>query len=344
MLNRESVIDEIVAHCERQGATLLYLTKFGAHLYGTDTEESDLDLKGVVLPSFRHLALREKAYLYMSSGGEGKNEPEDVDVEIWELQDWLMKYLRAGDTGAVDLLFSGWSPSVLYRDPRLDPLFENFTRLFDPRNTKAFIGYAVSQASRYGVKGTRLAALRKAREFVQGYVEGGGEAVLEEKAAHLIDLIDAACGDPTFCRKDVVKGPNGTPTACLRICGRTHLVTITVGELRDRIETEFRKYGERARKAEANDGLDFKALSHAVRTILEVKSLLTTGRIVFPLPEEDRRTVMDIKTGVLPWSDIERIIYEGLEDVDVLQGASTVTGGYDHGFVTEFILSMYKEA
>jgi predicted nucleotidyltransferase len=37
---------------------LIVEMRFGSHLYGTDTPESDLDLKGVYLPEARDILLR----------------------------------------------------------------------------------------------------------------------------------------------------------------------------------------------------------------------------------------------------------------------------------------------
>ena len=39
---------------------LIVKMKFGSHLYGTDTEDSDVDYKGVFLPAKKEILLNKK--------------------------------------------------------------------------------------------------------------------------------------------------------------------------------------------------------------------------------------------------------------------------------------------
>ena len=59
--------------------------KFGSHLYGTATEISDIDHKGVYLPSKEEILLGKipKCHSYSTGDDISKNSPEDVDVEIY---------------------------------------------------------------------------------------------------------------------------------------------------------------------------------------------------------------------------------------------------------------------
>ena len=103
---------------------LLYLTLYGSTLYGTAVEgRSDIDVRGIYLPSPESLALGEwSRTLHCSTGGEGRNGSGDLDLDIWSVQHWLLRLLPAGDTGAIDVLFSpSFSACTLVRDHRLDP-------------------------------------------------------------------------------------------------------------------------------------------------------------------------------------------------------------------------------
>ncbi len=61
--------------------------KFGSHLYGTATEKSDLDFKGIFLPSNREILLGKipKSIKYDTGNDHSKNSPEDIDEEIYSL-------------------------------------------------------------------------------------------------------------------------------------------------------------------------------------------------------------------------------------------------------------------
>jgi predicted nucleotidyltransferase len=100
--------------------------RFGSHLYGTDTPESDLDLKGVYLPEARDILLQRVtpsvAISRAKDDGE-RNRPGDVDREYYSLHRYL-QLLAAGQTVAIDMLFAPdaamtRSPSPAYHYERL---------------------------------------------------------------------------------------------------------------------------------------------------------------------------------------------------------------------------------
>lgn len=81
--------------------------KFGSHLYGTDTPESDLDFKAIYLPSAREIVLGN--YKRTDNHSRKKklcerNTKDDVYVEILSL-DQFLKLLTEGQTMALDILF-----------------------------------------------------------------------------------------------------------------------------------------------------------------------------------------------------------------------------------------------
>ena len=66
--------------------TLLYLAKSGSQLFGIQTPSSDLDLKGLFLPTRSSLYLQTAPHQFSfdtkSSGVERKNTAQDVDAKI----------------------------------------------------------------------------------------------------------------------------------------------------------------------------------------------------------------------------------------------------------------------
>lgn len=84
---------------------LIVKMKFGSHLYGTATEESDVDYKGVFLPSKEDTLLNRipKCYSFSTGENESKNDPKDVDEEIYSLH-YFIKLACDGQTVAMDML------------------------------------------------------------------------------------------------------------------------------------------------------------------------------------------------------------------------------------------------
>lgn len=66
---------------------LIVKMKFGSHLYGTSTEDSDVDYKGIFLPGKREILLNHipKCRSFSTGNDLVKNSPDDVDEEIYSL-------------------------------------------------------------------------------------------------------------------------------------------------------------------------------------------------------------------------------------------------------------------
>jgi len=82
--------------------------RFGSHLYGTDTPQSDLDVEGVYLPDAHDILLqrvKETIETGTSKARGDKTAPGDVEREVYSLQRYL-ELLAEGQTIALDMLFA----------------------------------------------------------------------------------------------------------------------------------------------------------------------------------------------------------------------------------------------
>lgn len=330
------IFDKLKSLC-RPGEEVLYLIYYGSQLYGTDDENSDLDIKGIFLPSINDLVLRKyrKSINWKSGTDNDKNSSDDVDIELWSVQ-YFIEILAKGDTNALDLLYSPSNEDVvLLKDTRLDPLFNNPLSLFDPRNTDAFIHYAIGQVKRFGYRGSRLGVLKRINNYLEENINfNDNEEIMEDRVKRIASDIIEKFYHPSYCFHKIVNGEDA-----LVICGKTHLYSIRIKEFYNRITREYIRYGERARKAERNEGIDHKAISHAIRCIYQVKELLSCGYINFPL--EDASTIYEVKSGNVDWKVCEEYIRKGLEEIEELQETTNVKGYYDEKFAENIILNMY---
>ena len=330
------LIEQAQTLCREQGASLLFLTLFGATLYGTEAPgKSDVDARGIFLPSLESLVLGKAAEsLHFSTGdSERRNMPSDVDIDLWSVRHWLLKLLPAGDTGALDLLFSpSQAACTLYRHPVLDAAFDNPLRLLDAGKGRAYAEYSLGQAKKYGIKGSRIGALKSVRDWLRRRCQApSGHERLGE---YLNELADGACSDSPYCAVVTKQGEKA-----LRLCGKLHMSTIRMTELIRRVEADMRRYGARAEEAERNEGLDFKALSHALRALEQMEELLQTGKITFPL--KGREELLAVKQGKYTWSELEPRILQRLEKVDSMREHAPFVGAYDASFAEGCLLSCY---
>ena len=334
----QNYLAQAEALCREHSATLLFLCFFGSRLYGTELPgKSDLDLRGMFLPSVQSLALHEAANnLHFSTAQTGsRNSQDDVDLDLWSLQYWLLQLLPAGDTGALDLLFAPSHPAcVLYQDPRMEALLRNPEKLVNLESRRA-VEYSLAQARKYGAKGARLAALQRVSDWLETALAVGqpeGKRLLPH-----IAVITAAAGDTDLCRlTESREGP------ALFLCNKLHQGSIRLVDFARRVQADLERYGARAEDAAQAGGADFKALSHALRAIYQMEALLSTGRIRFPLTQAEE--LKAIKAGQRSLEELGPYLQDKLVQVQRLQKATLAQGqtAFDPDFARRFVLSCYE--
>lgn len=325
------LLEKAHALCRENGVRLLYLTLFGSHLYGTAGESSDRDARGIFLPSHEQLALlAAPRSLHFSTGGDdSRNSAGDIDIDLWSLQHWLLTLLPAGDTGALDLLFSPSNRAcVLFQDPLLDTVFATPEKLIDCQRGQAWLAYALGQAKKYGIKGSRLGAVRA----VAKWLEGRRDPAQTRLGEVLPELLEA-CGDEKYCARLTAR--NGEEA--LQLAGKLHMASTRLGSFRERVAEHMARYGTRAAEAELNQGVDFKALSHAMRAFDQMEELLRTGRVVYPLKTAER--LKAIKRGDYTWQEAEPLLLERQAEIETLQRDCPCESVYDPAFARAQVLA-----
>jgi len=308
------MLKKVQQMCEDNNVELLYLCKFGSDLYGTSTNQSDTDYKGIFLPSKNQCYLQtySKSINYSSGKDNLKNSKDDVDIQLWSLQ-YFLKLVSKGETNALDLLYSFTYPDVItFKHEIMNQIFKNHFKFYNVKDCNSFISYSMSQARKYGIKGSRMGVLKNVCEYVQSLQHFEDEALSlwlsELKLSTYLTGIVKNYHDKSFCFVKSLKGIDS-----LVLCGKVHQGTITLNEFYNRIKKQYDQYGERARLASLNIGIDWKAISHAARAITQMKQLIETGMISFPL--HNAEYLSNIKQGKLSFKEVEKIIYDGIEDV-----------------------------
>lgn len=319
-----------------EGSKLLCLVKFGSHLYGTNTENSDTDYKGIYQPPKKGLLTGKKFKTVNASTGndDSKNTKEDIDIELWTIH-YFLDLLRKGDMGAQDLYFSKTNtPLVIKLDWQMHDLFYNTKNLIDPKNITN-IEYAVSQAKKYGLKGTRLNVLMKLDEYLQGlhWIDASSDRLI----ALAFDLIVRFQDEEFFSMKTLDN--KGKPQDALYLLGKYYPLTVKASYFKEAVHKAAETYGHRAKQASKNEGIDWKAVSHSYRAIIQAKMLYRLGRVYFPLNEMHAQTLIEIKLGKMPWTDVEDLILTGIDELEAME--PQWKGSFDKEFVEDFIYQLY---
>lgn len=326
--------NELQLLCSRNNCTLLYASYFGSTLYGTSiTGKSDLDIKGLFLPAKETMLLgnNQKSITFSTGKSDSKNTESDVDIQLWSLQYFLKTLLPQGDTGGLDLLFSVSNKDcIIYKSDLSDIIFRNYSQFVNCKNQNAYIGYCIGQAKKYGIKGSKLGIIKQIKEYLDNECRYNEN----DRLITCIEDIIAKFYHPQYCFTVDKNDDIG-----LVLCERMHMGKITMKEFYGRLVRHYDQYGERAKLAMENKGIDWKALSHAVRCLYQVQELIETGKIQFPLKYANE--LIKIKQGQYTWEYLEKLISTNLELVN-LKLENVKQKNYNYNFVDAIILGTYN--
>jgi hypothetical protein len=312
--------------------------RFGSHLYGTATPQSDIDVKAVYVPDARDILLQRVRNAVSTSPEKApgeKNAPGDVDRDSYSLQRYL-DLLAEGQTVALDMLYAPdfaftRTPSPIWRE-----IQANAHRLVT-RRASAFVRYCRQQANKYGIKGSRIAAARQALAMLTAAeARCGATAKLAAAEAEVADL--ASISDHAALLD--LPMPGGQLVRHLEVCGKKMPFTASVRSAREVVQRLVDEYGQRALQAERNEGVDWKALSHAVRVGREALELFETGRITFPLP--CAAEILSIKRGERPYQAVAETIDQLLVAVEFAATSSALPEEPDREFIDDLVVRTYR--
>jgi len=313
--------------------------KFGSHLYGTATAESDLDIKGIYIPSARDILLQRIKPVIVEKRTKTyreKNRPEDVDYELYSPEKYL-SCLAKGQSFALEMLFApDWA---MMSEPH--PKWYDIKKLASKLLTKqaaSFVNYCKQQAYKYGLKGARLAAAKLALEALKKAELKYGTSV---KLVTIIDILKKISQkDENLFVSDVSK-ENNQKELYFQICGKKALLNASIKNARLIAEKIVNEYGQRASEAEESKGADWKALSHAVRIGYQAIEFLKDHYMTFPRPE--REHLLAIKQGKVDFQLVSQEIEDLLVKVQKEERRSTLPETYDQNLIDNFIEQLYLE-
>jgi len=316
----------------------LVKTVYGSHLYGLDTPSSDKDYKGVFLPSIKDVLMYgpKKTLLETTGDRDSRNSSEDVDFENITLQ-FFLKMACSGQTIAIDMLHTPYE-FTLETSWEWEYL-RDFRDQFYTSEMEAYLKYCQNQAAKYGIKGSRMNAVKSYVDFLS-YRFG----VCSQSSVRLIDVWgDLPRGEHIEVFLSESNRDSGVGIPSVSVCGRIFQSTVTVGYALEQLNRIYDNYGERARQAQNNNNIDWKAISHAFRAGLELKEIYETGDLIFPL--KDRNFLMKVKTGAFHYQNdgIATQLEELIEEIKELAEKSPYPKKCDLDKWKDFVFDVYNE-
>lgn len=307
---------------------------FGSHLYGTNTEFSDQDFKGVYLPTLSDCVLGSVKDIISdntkkkSSHGV-KNTKDDTDFELFSLQNFLLKLGKNGDTTFLDLIHAPDS-AILETSPQWQFLRENRSKFYTKR-LKSYMGYARRHSTSFINSSAKLTAVNEILELLNRYPD-------DTRLSALYDFLP----DSTFSKKYIIENSEAQDRRTFDFCGRKFMTTSSIKFIKESLNNIAKEYGGRTKDALKNDGVNLKSLSHAFRVGYQLEELYSVGDITFPLKRAE--WLRDMKLGNIDFDKDK--VFEQLEElltkVDILAENSNYPDEVDMSFWKDWLLDQYN--
>lgn len=284
-------------------------TVFGSHLYGLSTPESDMDYKTIFIPESKELVLQKapRNINHSTGGKDSKNTKDDVDTEFFALHEFI-KLACDGETVALDMLHT--TPDMLIETSEVWEFIQENRWRFYTTDMRSYVGYVRKQAAKYGVKGTRLDAL-------QTSIDEANEALcLSNTYDGEIDINTVKLGDiigylpEDHYRKRVTDVKGEHEYHFYQVLEKKFQTTLRVTEYISILQGIYDSYGARAKQAQENKGIDWKALSHAIRGGYQLREIYTTGDLKYPL--KDAEFLLQVKRGELDFTTQVKPVLEAI--------------------------------
>ena len=311
-------------------------TIHGSHLHGTTTETSDVDHKAVHLPAGEDIVLQRSEEVlndsFISKNEDGSNRPDAIDHESYSLYKFARMIAR-GDIVALEILFTPDS-HIISQAPEWPALREGAKSLLN-RQAAGFVAYSTSQANQYSVKSERITALDGLVAILETAIsEHGSDARADVVRAE----IETYAIETKHCSFEESTKGHHRLTPIVTCCDRSMHLTARLSVAHELYARTRRKYGHRTATAQANDGYEWKSLSHGVRLARQAHELITTGSLTFPRP--DAEELLAIKVGKVPFKEVEAILNGTLEQIE--QASSDLPTETSDEAVNAFVLAAYR--
>jgi len=186
-------------------------------------------------------------------------------------------------------------------------------RLF-PVSLKGVLGYVDGQVNKYGVRGTRLGDMHKLRDML-------AEAMSEMVHATVHEFVTKVILDKNVFLSDAISvvpyhvADDSPPQFGLEVQRKQIMAGEKLSSALNKVNRWIEKYGARVEQAKRDQGVDWKAVSHALRALFQLEQLLTKGFVTFPLPRDVRGYLRAVKDGRMRFTDTEEVIATMLDRV-----------------------------
>jgi hypothetical protein len=287
----------------------LFTVIFGSQLYGTNTPESDTDLKTIYLPDLSDMLVGNKleTIKVRDSKPTERTKAGEIEEECIPIQTFAQHFLKS-QTYAIEICFAyqDKARNVVYVNRDYEPAIDDFINAlivkFLNKNINSMVGYAQSQSMKYSLKTERLEEIEKLILVVKHYINLNSKGENTGLAKIANKIYDTDKSKPIFIT-EMTSSRTGITEPALSIGNKLYSLRTKLPHFIKALNILKEKYGERTK--EGSEGTDWKSVSHAIRIVKQANELLTTNKISFPVT--DAELLLSVKQGKLLRDDAYKL-------------------------------------
>lgn len=309
------------------GNNIIILTLGGSHAYGTDTESSDLDIRGCALNSKMQILTNEKFEQFVN---------EDTDTTIYAFNK-LISLLCNCNPNTIEML--GNKPEhYFYVSPIGQELLDNAHLFLSKRAIYSFGGYANQQLRRLENKANRLVGQAQNEEYIYKTIEHAAYDFRERYFTMPDDAIKL------YIDKAVQEGYD---TEIFMDVSLHHYPLRDYADMWSEMKSivkSYAKIGKRNEKAIEHNKLG-KHMMHLIRLYMMCLDILENERIV-TFREKEHDLLMDIRSGKYldnnkqPIPEFYEMVDEYEKRLDYAKENTSLPDNPDYKRINEFVASV----
>ena len=312
---------------EHLGKNIILLGLGGSHAYGTNNENSDLDIRGVTLNSKEEI-LTNKNFEQFTN--------EETDTTIYSFNK-IISLLCNCNPNTVECL--GLKPEhYLYLSPIGQELLDNRKLFLSKEAIHSFGGYANSQLRRLDNKAVRLVGQAEREQHILNSIENAKYAFKNKYFYYLEDSINL------YIDKAI---QDGYDTEIFMDVNLKHYPLRDYKSMwseMNNVVKDYSKIGKRNHRAIGHNKLG-KHMMHLIRLYLMCLDILEHEEII-TYREKDHDFLMDIRNGKYlddnkqPIPEFYEIVNDFEKKLDYAKAHTNLPDKPDYKKINEFVMSV----
>lgn len=331
---------------------------FGSHLYGTNTPDSDLDIRTIFWPNAIQKMIgnpetSHKLKLHADGSLAGVNDPmgrgclEEEFIPV----DEFFRSVSVGECKAVETFFAIIGGRTTFVDTMFKQLCLDFYETFKNKLPHSgMVGFAKKSTLDYVHRANRLHNIEKILKFFtdNGFDEtsklrldspfGHGTIFTTFKNEVLSNFEDYEEVSFTTCSVSNSQS-SGLVLDAIEIAGRTIMDRTPIKSVLQLLKGIVKDYGRRVKTIENNSIVEWKSIAHAVRSYSQAIELNETSKITFPRP--DTEFLIKVKSGKIDAQEVLDVLAQLDDKLNTFQEKPNIILTEFKPFV-EYMIKMTK--